>query len=164
MIQRQCTGEYKIWTVKDKIRELQGLKPRQRMKPCELWLGISLDEIQRMKESQLYNVDYIYPLIDERITRSDCRTFLEDKGFHNVIKSACVFCPYQSNSQYKDLKHNYPREWNKVIKVDNAIRNNTKRGHKDKAYLHRTLAPIDEAYLQEDQEELFMCEEGHCGI
>ena len=34
----------------------------------------------------------------------------------------------------------------------------------DKLYLHRTLKPIDEAYLQEDQEDLFMCEEGYCGI
>ena len=164
MIMRQCTGEYKIWTVKDKIRELQGLKKRQRMKPCELWLGISIDEIQRMKESRMYNVKYIYPLIDKRITRTDCKKFLEEKDFQNVIKSACVFCPYQSDRQYKELKQNYPKEWKKVIKVDNAIRNNTKKGKEDKAYLHRTLKPINKVYLQEDQEELFMCEEGYCGI
>jgi ELWxxDGT repeat protein len=34
----------------------------------------------------------------------------------------------------------------------------------DKLYLHRSLKPIAEAYLQEDQEDLFMCEEGYCGI
>ena len=27
-----------------------------------------------------------------------------------------------------------------------------------------SLKPIDEVYLQEDQEELFMCEEGFCGL
>jgi len=57
-----------------------------------------------------------------------------------------------------------PEEWEKIIKVDNSIRDSSKRGLKDKLFLHRTLVPIDEAYLQEDQEELFMCEEGYCGI
>ena len=80
------------------------------MKPCELWLGISIDEIQRMKESRMYNVKYIYPLIDKRITRTDCKKFLEEKDFQNVIKSACVFCPYQSDRQYKELKQNYPKK------------------------------------------------------
>ena len=60
MVQRQCTGEYKIWTVKDKVRELQGLKPRQRMKPCEMWLGITMDEASRMKESRMYNICLLY--------------------------------------------------------------------------------------------------------
>ena len=35
---------------------------------------------------------------------------------------------------------------------------------KDKLYLHSSKQPLDKAYLQEDQEELFMCEEGYCGI
>ena len=49
MIQRQCTGQYKIQPVVKKVRELHGLKPRQRMPKTEMWLGITLDEIQRMK-------------------------------------------------------------------------------------------------------------------
>ena len=59
-------------------------------------------------------------------------------------------------------KNNYPEEWHKAIKIDKAIRNNDKLN--DKLYLHRSLKNIEEAYLQEDQEELFMCEEGYCGI
>ena len=60
MVQRQCTGEYKINTVKKRIRDLHGLKYKQRMKPTELWLGISTDEIERAKVSQTYNVEYKY--------------------------------------------------------------------------------------------------------
>jgi len=164
MVRRQCTKEYKIDVVVKAIRELYGLKKYARMKPTILYLGISLDEIQRMKESQLPNITYKYPLIDQRITRSDCVRFLEEHGFHNVKKSSCVFCPYHSNKNWKEIKQNYPEEWEKVKKVDDAIRDSSKRGLDDKLYLHRTLVPIDEAYLQEDQEELFMCEEGYCGI
>ena len=165
MIRRQCTEEYKIKVVIKEVRRLHSLKKRQRMKLTEMFLGISLDEIQRMKTSQLYNIKYKYPLIDKRITRNDCIKFLENYNFKNVKKSACIFCPFHSNNSWKDLKKNYPSEWKKVIKIDKAIRNTlTKKGLKDKLYLHRSLKPIDEAYLQEDQEELFMCEEGYCGI
>jgi len=164
MVRRQCTGEYKINTVKKKIRELHGLKHRQRMKPTQLWLGISTDEIERAKISQMYNIEYKYPLIENQISRSDCKTFLEERSFHNVPKSSCVFCPYQQNRQFKEIKENFPKQWKKIVDVDNAIRNNSQRGKDDKLFLHRSLKPINEVYLQEDQEELFMCEEGFCGL
>ncbi len=164
MVQRQCTGEYKIKTVKNKIRELHGLKYKQRMKPTELWLGISTDEIERAKVSQMYNVEYKYPLIDKQISRADCITFLEERSFHNVDKSSCVFCPYQQNKQFREIKEKYPEQWSKIVKVDKAIRDKSRKGKEDRLYLHRSLKPINEVYLQEDQEELFMCEEGFCGL
>lgn len=164
MVRRQCTGEYKINVVVQEVRKLHGLKKYQRMKPTKMLLGISLDEIQRMKESQLYNIDYEYPLIKQRITRGDCVRILEEYGFNNVKKSSYTFCPFHSNKNWKEIKQNYPEEWEKVKKVDEAIRDSSNRGIDDKLYLHRSLKPIEEAYLQEDQEELFMCEEGYCGI
>lgn len=164
MVRRQCTAEYKINVVVQEVRKLHGLKKYQRMKPTIMYLGISLDEIQRMKQSQLYNIDYEYPLIDNKITRGDCIKFLEERSFHNIKKSSCTFCPFHNNKQWKEIKQNYPEEWEKIIAVDEAIRDKSKKGLKDKLYLHRSLKPIGEAYLQEDQEELFMCEEGYCGI
>ena len=164
MVRRQCTNEYKINVVVKEVRRLHNLKKGQRMKPTEMLLGISLDEIQRMKESQLYNINYVYPLIDNRITRSQCIRILEEHSFKDVKKSSCVFCPYHSNRAWKEIKQDYTQEWEKVVKVDRAIRDSSARGVEEKLFLHRSLKPIDEAYLQEDQEELFMCEEGYCGI
>ena len=43
-------------------RKLHGLKPRKRMKPTEMWLGISTDEIERMKDSELYIMSH--PKVD----------------------------------------------------------------------------------------------------
>ena len=79
-------------------------------------------------------------------------------------KSSCVFCPYQHNRQFKEIKENFPDHWDRIVAVDEAIRNKSKKGEKDKLFLHRSLKPIDEVYLQEDQEELFVCEEGFCGL
>ena len=52
---RQCTDNYKIRPIRRRIRELLGLRPRQRVPAgtsVELWLGISTDEAIRMKTSR----------------------------------------------------------------------------------------------------------------
>ena len=163
MLRRQCTKEYKIDPVMKKIRELHGLKPRQRMPMTQVWLGISLDEIQRCKTSMLPRVEYYYPLVEERMTRGDCMRFLEERGFNNVPKSACVFCPYHSDRNWKDLQYNHPEEFKKVIKVDEAIRDSSKKGLDEPIYLHRSCKPLKDIEFA-DQQEMFMCEEGFCGL
>tara|TARA_R100000664_G_C2720487_1_gene114145 strand:- start:147 stop:926 length:780 start_codon:yes stop_codon:yes gene_type:complete len=163
MVRRQCTGEYKIQPVIKKVRELHGLKPRQRMPKTEMWLGITLDEIQRMKESQLPRIDYKYPLIDQRMSRGDCMKVFKRFSFPIPPKSSCTFCPYHSDKNWKEIKDNHPKEWEQCVEVDNAIRDSSKRGLKDKMYLHRSLIPLERIEFA-DQQELFMCEEGFCGL
>jgi len=164
MVQRQCTGEYKIWTVKDKVRELQGLKPRQRMKPCEMWLGITIDEASRMKESRMYNIEYKYPLIELKLRRSDCINFFKKNDFPIPMKSSCVFCPYHSDSFWKEIKKENGSAWKTAIKVDKTIRDASERGSTDKLFLHRTLLPLEDVQFA-DQIDLFEEEcEGFCGL
>ena len=163
MLRRQCTSEYKIYPVIQKIRELHGLKPRKRMPMTEIWLGISLDEIQRCKTSMLPRVEYYYPLVEERMSRGDCIKVFERFNFPIPPKSSCVFCPYHSDRNWKELKNIYPEEWETCIEVDNAIRDSSKRGLRDKMYLHRSLIPLERIEFS-DQQEMFMCEEGFCGL
>jgi hypothetical protein len=163
MIMRQCTGEYKIQPVIKKVRELHGLKPRQRMPKTEMWLGITLDEIQRMKISQLPRINYIYPLIEQKMSRSDCMKTFKRFNFPIPPKSSCVFCPYHSDKNWKEIKEKLPEEWEKCVEIDNTIRDATKKGLNDKLYLHRSLTPLEKVQFA-DQQELFMCEEGFCGL
>jgi len=163
MVRRQCTSEYKIQPVIKKIRELHGLKPRKMMPKTEVWLGISMDEIERMKYSQLPRIDYYYPLIEQRMSRGDCIKFFEELVFPVPDKSSCIFCPYHSNKNWKDMKDNHPDEWQKCIEVDEAIRDSSKRGSDDKMYLHRSLTPLKDVQFA-DQLDLFFCEEGFCGL
>ena len=163
MVRRQCTSEYKIHPVIKKTRELYRLKPRQRLPKTEMWLGITLDEIQRMKESQLPRIDYKYPLIEQRMSRSDCLKVFERFNFPIPPKSSCVFCPYHSDKNWKEIKQKLPEEWDRCIKVDKAIRDVSKKGDKDKMFLHRSCQPLEKIQFA-DQQELFMCEEGFCGL
>ena len=62
---RQCTDSYKISSIRRKVRELLGLKKRQRVSAgtaVELWLGISTDEAIRMKPSRDRRITIRYPL------------------------------------------------------------------------------------------------------
>ena len=72
---RQCTTNYKVRPIRRRIRELLGLRPRQRVPAgttVELWLGISTDEAVRMKDSQDRWMNNRYPLIEAGMSRSDC--------------------------------------------------------------------------------------------
>ena len=167
ILRRQCTAEYKIFPVIKSVRALHNLKPRQRMKPTEMWLGISMDEMQRMKESQFYNVEYKYPLIDKRLKRVDCLRYLKDKGFPKPIRSACVFCPYHSNKEWIEIKKDR-KAWNIAVEVDKSIRDLSSKGMNDKMYVHRYRKPLDEIEFDDGQIDMFEgfdleCD-GVCGL
>jgi hypothetical protein len=166
MVMRQCTNDYKIQPVKESIRILHGLEPRKRMKPTELWLGISTDEIERMKDSRMYNVKYFYPLIYHRISRNDCIRFFKENNFPIPVKSSCVFCPYHSNDFWKEAKKENGEAWKVAVEVDESIRNNSQKGKDDKLYIHPSLVPLKDIDFDDGQLELFEgydCE-GYCGL
>tara|TARA_R100000808_G_scaffold710_1_gene3428 strand:+ start:1341 stop:2174 length:834 start_codon:yes stop_codon:yes gene_type:complete len=163
LLMRQCTSEYKIQPVIKTARSLHNLKPRQRMLETEMWLGISLDEIERMKESNLYNIKYFYPLVYHVLSRNDCIDFFKDNNFPIPVKSSCVFCPYHSNKFWKEMKSDQ-NVWDDIIKVDKTIRNNKRL--KESQYLHRSCTPINEVDFEDNQLEMFEgydCE-GYCGL
>ena len=169
MVNRQCTYDYKINPVQQSVRRLHKLKPRQRMKPTEMWLGISTDEIERMKDSRMYNIKYFYPLIYHGLSRNDCIDFFKENNFPVPVKSSCVFCPYHSNSFWAELQKENGDAWKVSVKVDKAIRNNNKKKkteHTSKYYIHNSCKPLEEIDFEDKQLPLFEgfdCE-GHCGL
>lgn len=79
-MQRTCTSRWKIdptrRVIAAKLRELK-IK-RKRDAPCvRLWLGISLDEWTRVKDSQIKYIANTYPLLDMKWARKDCIHYLQ---------------------------------------------------------------------------------------
>ena len=69
---RQCTGDFKIKVITQKVRELLGLKKRQKVKKgtkVEMLMGISKDEVFRIKDNRLPYITNVYPLIDMNMRR-----------------------------------------------------------------------------------------------
>ena len=176
MIRRMCTTDYKIKPVTKKIRELLGYKKGERVKKetkVELLMGISIDEVQRMKTNKLKYITNIYPLIDNKLTRNDCIKWMNNNNYPTPPRSACTFCPFHSNKEWIEVKKDKD-EWNEVIKIDNLSRSNIRFNKsagseklKDKLFLHRDLKPINEIDFNKktDQLDLFNNEcEGMCGV
>src|SRR3546814_11724106 len=125
MLNRQCTGDFKIDPIRKKVRDLLGIAPRQRAPKSpqvEQWIGISVDEAVRMKPSQYPYIVHRFPLVEEGMSRNDCLRWSERAGFPTPPKSACVFCPFHSDALWRDLRDNDLDGWRRVGSVARAIR------------------------------------------
>lgn len=168
MLRRQCTREFKIDPIYKAVREHLGLKPRQRFNGrVRAMLGISIDEAQRMKPSLTKWITNTYPLVDAGLTRENCLRIIADTELSLPKRSACVFCPYKSNYEWRQLKE-HPEEWAKAVAFDEAVRDMTMAGKDQPAFVHRSCVPLAEADLGDhdsDQINMFTNEcEGMCGV
>jgi hypothetical protein len=175
MLNRQCTQDFKIIPIQRKVRELIGLKKGQRgpkTPVVEQWIGISLDEATRMKPSRLSFVTHRWPLVEKRITRRMCLAWMEARGYPRPPKSACTFCPYHDDAQWRTMKIDDPESFADAVAIDAAIRPGMagpRRPRNEAWFLHRSLVPLDQVDLRTDEEagqpDLFNNEcEGMCGV
>ena len=176
MMRRQCTADYKIKPVTEKIRELLGLKKGEKRKKgtkVELLMGISKDEISRMKINQIKYIQNVYPLVEKEMRRSDCLDWMKDNGYSKPPRSACTFCPFHSTKEWKRVKEN-KEEWDEIVALEKLFLKNKDTiakvtGMKSQMFLHRSCKPIDEIDFDEDDKQgdfLFGMEnecEGMCG-
>jgi len=169
---RQCTREYKIDPIQRKQRELLGYAPRQRIPTgsVEVWIGISQDEMTRMKDAENAWQVNRWPLIEARMHRWDCLRWLERNGYPIPPKSACTFCPYRDRKGWREMRENDPESWAEAVAVDQAIRvDGAHLKLEGTPYVHRALVPLDQVDLstpaERGQEEFGFLQEcdGHCG-
>lgn len=139
-LRRQCTNEYKLRPIKKALRNLR---------PYEMWLGISLDESHRMRDSDVRYITNRYPLVERRMTRWDCQRWLTEHGYPIPEKSACIGCPFHGNRNWRALKER-PEEWADAVAFDQAIRELPRI--KGRVFLHASLRPLAEVDLTTPQE------------
>jgi len=168
MVQRQCTYQFKIAPIKRKIREIMREKGK---KVCDQLLGISLDEVSRMKDSRVQYLTNRYPLIDMRWTRTTAFNYVK-KHLGTPPRSACVFCPYHTNREWSLMKSEQPDEFAKAVAYEKrlreaAIKTNSFEGE---TYLHKSLKPLDTiAFTPEDAGQITLFDyseecDGLCGV
>jgi len=143
MIKRQCTDNWKRIPIR---RWLQVHRKGERV---EQLLGISLDEVQRMRDSDVKYIENVYPLIDKRMTRHDCILYLQRHGIQVPEKSACVFCPFQNQSEWRAVMDN-PGDFIKATYNDEFIREARMPG---RLYVHPARVPLREVDLRTAEEK-----------
>ena len=165
---RQCTQNWKI----DPLRRFARSVINKTSPECvEMWMGISLDEWQRMRDSGTQYIKNVYPLVDRRHSRSYCVAWLEQHGLDIPPKSACTFCPYHNKDYWKRMKQAGGADWDEAVAVDHGIRESGKgKGTEYQLFVHSSNLPLEEAvripedYGAKQMEMDIPCDSGHCFV
>jgi len=165
MMRRQCTREYKLEPIRRKLRALAGIAPGETVGSrltVEQWVGISADELQRIRASRDYWILLRYPLVFDlqpAWRRSDCVAWLRrNYPERRVPRSACIGCPFHSNAEWRAMRDCDPVSWADAVAFDAAMRK--RGGEHGRLYVHASLAPLERAPLNDPdprQGSLFSC-------
>jgi hypothetical protein len=110
-----------------------------------------------------------HPLIERFLSRSDCKAWLLRNGYPLPPKSACIYCPFQSNDGWR-RRQAVPSEWTEVVSLDRWLREPAQVARfRGELFLHKSRQPLELADLSEADLPLFggtfahECE-GMCGV
>ncbi len=117
LVMRQCTMDYKIAPLR---KHLQSIRNKQRVR---LWIGISLDEAERMKDSPVKYIEHWYPLVETQTRIDSIVNWFKVNNLREPGKSACLICPFHHDNYWKIFKKQFPLEFEEACKFDDKIRN-----------------------------------------
>lgn len=174
---RQCTYSYKVEQLERAARLHGKIKRGQKNVTVTQWIGISWDEIQRIKPSRVAWSQHRWPLVELRMGRRDCLKWMESHGYPKPPRSACVYCPFHSDNEWRRLRDEEPAEFARSVKFEKdlqAVKAKTER-MRGIPFLHPSCIPLDEVDFRTDIERgqlaLWLDEqsfgnecEGMCGV
>lgn len=172
LLGRKCTSDYKIIPIQRKVREITGVKRAGKgVVAAVMWIGISLDEIQRAKPSRVDYIQNRWPLLESRMSRAKCLEWMKQRELPQPPRSACFFCPFHSNSEWKRLKESEPLEFDRAVKFEKTIQTAAMQQEvlRGTPFLHRDCVPLSEVDLSErvSPQQQFDWQdecEGMCGV
>lgn len=142
ILKRQCTEDWKVAPVR------KHLQMNRNKESVELWLGISTDEMRRVKASPVKYITHRYPLIEKGMSRNDCITWLVKNSIDIPRKSSCVICPFHDKKGWQEVK-SVPEDWDVAVDIDRKIR---KMRPPFDLYLHSSCIPLEMIDLRTPQE------------
>lgn len=99
---RWCTTHWKV-------------EPLRRWADGRGWmLGIAAEEARRQP-------DRARPLVDWAIDRGKCVDVIEAEGLPVPRKSGCYICPFQRESQWRELWERYPDLFDRAMRLEESV-------------------------------------------
>jgi hypothetical protein len=174
---RQCTYSYKVEQLERAARLHGKVKRGQKNVTVTQWIGISWDEIQRIKPSRVAWSQHRWPLVELRMGRRDCLKWMESHGYPKPPRSACVYCPFHSDNEWRRLRDQEPEEFQRAIRFEKDLQEVKAKTERMRGipFLHPSCVPLDQVDLSTDIERgqlsLWLDEqsfgnecEGLCGV
>lgn len=147
-----CSVEWKRRVVRRWLRS-------QGVRRCVTWLGISTDELERIKPSDVKWQQYHWPLcLDVPMSRNNCRLLVQAWGWPDPPRSSCLICPHRQDAEWLLLS---PEERALANQTDADIRQHDARHD---VYLYRGRVPLATVTLTPNSRSgLFdACDSGYC--
>lgn len=152
---RNCTSEYKIKPIIKELRSRCGIKRGQKTPTVTSLIGISYDEMQRMKDSRDKWVANRWPLVELKMRRQDCVNWMRRNGYPEPPKSACVYCPFKSGDLFRQMQIEEPEAFERAVFMEKEINERRKCGSaavNSEYFVYRTCKPLDTIDFRSDVE------------
>lgn len=92
-----CSNEWKRRVIMRYLRE-------HRVERCQNWVGISLDEMNRVRVSDKRWFQHRYPLIFEvPLRRGGCVELVKQMGWPPAPRSSCWMCPHHDDAEWQSM-------------------------------------------------------------
>jgi hypothetical protein len=108
------------------------------------------------------------------MNRHDCLRWIKANGYPEPPRSACVYCPFHSDAEWRRLRDHEPEAFAEAVQVERAIQSvhqqvKTNGQQHSRVYLHESIVPLDQVDFSTDEDHgqqlLFQNEcEGMCGV
>jgi ribosomal protein L39E len=159
---RTCTMDYKIVPIQRYAKAIRGNRK------VLMWIGISTDELQRMKPTREDWCDNYYPLVEKRMSRYQCLAWMNERGYPEPPRSACYYCPFHSDEEWLRLKTEEPKEFEKAVQYEKEYQTAVSPVFDNVPFLHPLRVPLSEidfSKAHDSQLSLWQDEcEGMCGV
>lgn len=164
-----CSSKWKVAVIRRYLKNLYGHDFK-----CTMWLGMSTDEIERLRHSDVQWAENAWPLCGMpvsqdygiRMTRTDCQQYVISRGLPPPPKSACFICGHTTNQEWARMKREEPRDFAEAVKMDYLIRTNDQATNlaAKGLWLHKSRKPLDMVdFSQPDTGQTsFGCMDGIC--
>lgn len=103
---RWCTDKFKIRPIQKHYKGEQ----------VEFLVGFSFDELDRTAKPS--KMTRSFPLIERKLTVTDCVQIIKDFGLPVPLRSSCYFCVYEPYVEYNWLKNHHPELIEKALALE----------------------------------------------
>jgi hypothetical protein len=160
---RSCTKRFKIDQIDAWLRRHGATAER----PATVGIGISLDEFERAKTDDPRRPweHKEYPLIDLRLSRSDCSRIIAAAGLPLPPKSSCWFCPFHRLSEWQAMKRDTPALFEQSIALEKILSERNIGAGRPPLFMTRRGVPLGQVVGDQsimDFDEGSICESGYC--
>lgn len=153
---KACTVSYKINQIMRELRILEGVSQfRQKKHKIIMYIGFTIDEISRVKPSQISYAENKFPLVDMRLSKQDCIDYVKQKLGFKPQSSVCNMCYANDFNRVYNIYESDKDGWRKLIDLDVAMRDKPESHNlKDDVFMFKWQADENIRLVDINMEEM----------